>query len=231
MDPAGILEIVLCRPPANALTVGDLQQIASVVSGADRLDNCRVVLLRAEGKGFNAGGDLKEMQSLGAHEGLVGQCRASRDACQALSTCAVPVVVAVHGHCLGLGLELVGCCDVVVASADARLTFGRFRGAPHGFRMFGPLTLRYFMLTGERMTASDLHRHGAAALVVGPSELTSAARCLAAKIAAKDPAVLRRMKAALDLCEKFDSTCGMRFQESMMFELEMIGPRANRSKL
>lgn len=227
------MEIVLCRPPVNALSIGDLRSVAEIARGAGRRDDCRAVILRAEGKGFNAGGDLKEMQTLEGHDGILGQCNESRDACAALAACEVPVIAAVHGHCLGLGMELIGCCDIIVAASSAKFQFtevdnGTVGGAPHGLRMFPPQMARYYMLTGEKITAEELHRHGAVARVVEPDALIETARGVASKIAAKTPPVLRRMKAALDAIEGFDPARGMRLEQSMIFELNMIGVGSER---
>lgn len=64
------------------------------------------VVLRAEGRGFNAGVDIKEMQSTDGHTALVGANRGCFAAFAAVYDCEVPVVAAVHGFCLGGGVGL-----------------------------------------------------------------------------------------------------------------------------
>ena len=80
------------------------------------------MVLRAEGRGFNAGVDIKEMQATDGFDALVGANRGCYAAFAAVYECAVPVIAAVNGYCLGGGIGLVGNADVIVASDDA--TFG-----------------------------------------------------------------------------------------------------------
>src|SRR3546814_2184729 len=86
------------------------------------VQTCALPILRAEGRGFNAGVDIKEMQSTEGHDALIGANRGCYAAFAAVYDCAVPVVAAVNGFCLGGGIGLVGNADVIVAADDA--TFG-----------------------------------------------------------------------------------------------------------
>src|SRR3954454_18549474 len=118
----GIAEIVVDVPPVNALTVAGWFELANHLRAAGDDSDVRAVVLRAEGKGFNAGVDIKEGQSTEGFDALVGANRGCYAAFAAVYECAVPVVAAVHGFCLGGGIGLVGNADVIVASDDA--TFG-----------------------------------------------------------------------------------------------------------
>src|SRR6185436_812296 len=82
----------------------------------------RVVVLAAEGRGFCAGVDIKEMQRTEGHTALLDANRGCFAAFAAVYDCPVPVVAAVHGFCLGGGVGLVGNADLIVAADDA--TFG-----------------------------------------------------------------------------------------------------------
>ena len=73
-----------------------------------------------EGRGFCAGVDIKEMQALDDHQGILEANRSCYEAFRAVYECAVPVVAAVNGYCLGSGVGLAGNADVVLASADRR---------------------------------------------------------------------------------------------------------------
>src|SRR5690606_37359284 len=114
--------VTVDAPPVNALTVAGWFELADAVRGAGADPGVHVVVLRAEGRGFNAGVDIKEIQAASGYEALVGANRGCYAAFAAVYDCAVPVVAAVHGHCLGGGVGLAGNADVVVASDDA--TFG-----------------------------------------------------------------------------------------------------------
>src|SRR4029079_8392075 len=114
----GIAEIVVDVPPVNALTVAGWFELADAVRAAGEDPEVRVVVLAAEGKGFNAGVDIKEMQSTDGFTALVGANRGCYAAFAAVYECQVPVVAAVNGFCLGGGIGLAGNADIVIASDD-----------------------------------------------------------------------------------------------------------------
>src|SRR5262245_6162601 len=118
----GIAEVTIACPPVNALGVRAWLDLAEAVRrlGADAA--ARVLILRAEGRGFCAGVDIKELQREPGHDALVAVNRACAAAFAAVYDCEVPVIAAVHGFCLGGGIGLVGNADLVVAARDA--TFG-----------------------------------------------------------------------------------------------------------
>ena len=116
----GVAEIVMDVPPVNALTVAGWYELADALRAAGRDPEVGAVVLRAEGRGFNAGVDIKEMQSTEGHDALVGANRGCYAAFAAVYDCEVPVVAAVHGFCLGGGIGLVGNADIVVASRGRR---------------------------------------------------------------------------------------------------------------
>src|SRR5438067_7393565 len=106
-------------PPVNALPVAGWFELADVVTALGRDPSVRVVILRADGRGFNAGVDIKEMQTTEGFDALLGANRGCFAAFAAVYDCAVPVIAAVHGYCLGGGVGLVGNADIVIASDDA----------------------------------------------------------------------------------------------------------------
>src|SRR5260221_1118009 len=126
----GIAEIVMDNPPVNALTVAGWFELADVVTKAGQDQDVRAVVLRAEGRGFNAGVDIKEMQATEGFTALVGANRGCYAAFAAVYECEVPVIAAVNGFCLGGGIGLAGNADVTVADEDATLRLPRVdRGA------------------------------------------------------------------------------------------------------
>ena len=120
-------------PPVNALTVQGWFDVAAALDEAGRDLETQVVVLRAEGKGFNAGVDIKEMQNTTGFDALIGANKGCFAAFKAVYECAVPVVAAVNGFCLGGGVGLVGNADAswpatTPTSACPRST--RARSAP-----------------------------------------------------------------------------------------------------
>ena len=93
VDETGIAEVVMDNPPVNALTVAGWFELAAVVRDLGGRDDVRVVVLRAEGRGFNAGVDIKEMQSTEGFDALIGANRGCYEAFAAVYDCRVPVVM------------------------------------------------------------------------------------------------------------------------------------------
>ena len=102
----GIAEVVMDRPPVNALHVQGWLDLAQTFHRISADPAAHVAVLRAEGRGFNAGVDIKEMQNTPGFTALVGANRGCFEAFSAVYECAVPVIAAVHGYCLGGGIGL-----------------------------------------------------------------------------------------------------------------------------
>lgn len=114
----------------------------------------------------------------------------------------VPVIVAVHGFVLGGGIGICGAADIVIAAEDARFGLpevdrGAMGGAAHLQRMFGVQKTRYLFFTGEMIEAAEALRLGAIERMVPRERLRDEAMAVAAKIAAKSPAMIRIAKEAL----------------------------------
>src|SRR5678810_581192 len=92
-----IAEIVMDNPPVNALTVAGWFDLADQLTAAGRNSDVHVVVLRAEGRGFNAGVDIKEMQNTEGFDALIGANRGCFAAFAAVYECPVPVIAAVNG--------------------------------------------------------------------------------------------------------------------------------------
>ena len=225
-DFPGVVRLVISNPPVNATSITDLASIADQMSSLG--DDDRVVMISAHGRGFSAGGDLKEMDRLPGHEGILGQCVESARACSAISRCPVPVIIAVHDYCLGVGLELVGSADISIAADDALFQWteidnGTVGGAAQGYRMLPPQTLRYLMFTSAPIRADDLHAVGGLTEVVPGAQLDDRGMEIARTIAAKPGALLRHLKKSLDALEPFDVETAMRYEQGFIFQVNMEG--------
>ncbi len=224
----GIAEVVVDVPPVNALTVAQWFTLAETLTALGRDPGVRVVVLRAEGRGFNAGVDIKEMQRSDSQDALVGANRGCYAAFAAVYDCAVPVVAAVHGFCLGGGIGLVGNADVVVASEDATFGLpeverGALGAATHLARLVPQHLMRAMVYTARTVTAQDLHHHGSVYRVVPREELRAAALDVAGSIAAKSPTVIRRAKESLNGIDPVDVKRSYRFEQGFTFELTLAG--------
>jgi enoyl-CoA hydratase len=216
------------HPPVNALTVAGWFELADIITGLGRDPSVRVVILRAEGRGFNAGVDIKEMQRTEGFDALVGANRGCYAAFAAVYDCAVPVIAAVHGYCLGGGIGLVGNSDVVVASEDATFGLpevdrGALGAATHLARLVPQHKLREMVYTATPATAAELAHFGSVAQVVPRERLVETARAVAAQIAEKSPTVIRAAKESLNGIDLWDVKRSYRFEQGFTFELNLSG--------
>jgi enoyl-CoA hydratase len=228
IDDRGIAEVVVDCPPVNALTVAQWFELADAVRRLGEDPAARVLVLRAEGRGFNAGVDIKEMQASAGFDALVGANRGCYAAFAAVYDCAVPVIAAVHGYCLGGGVGLVGSSDIIVAAEDAYLGLpevdrGALGAATHLARLVPQHRLRHLVYTAATVTAAELLRYGTVLDVVPRDELVGAARAVAEQIAAKAPAVVRMAKESLNGIDLWDVKRSYRFEQGFTFELNLTG--------
>ncbi|MET8505716.1 enoyl-CoA hydratase family protein [Streptomyces sp. NPDC004787] len=226
-DP-GIALVTVDFPPVNALPAHGWYELADAVRAAGRAPDVRCVVLAAEGRGFNAGVDIKELQRDPGHGSLLAVNRGCAEAFAAVYDCEVPVVAAVGGFCLGGGIGLVGNADAIVAAEDAvfglpELDRGALGAATHLARLVPPHLMRALYYTSRTATAAELHAHGSVWRVVPRAGLRAAALELAAEIAAKDGTLLRLAKAALNGIDPVDVRRGYRFEQGFTFEAALDG--------
>ena len=168
----GIAEVVIDHPPVNALDVAGWFELADALIAAGRVPTNRVVVLRATGRGFCAGVDIKEINAKG-DEALVGVNRGCAAAFAAVYDCEVPVIAAVQGFCLGGGIGLAGNADMVIASEDATFGLpevdrGALGAATHLARLVPQHAMRKMVYTAKPITAAELASYGSVAAVVPP---------------------------------------------------------------
>ncbi|MFI7399981.1 enoyl-CoA hydratase family protein [Streptomyces sp. NPDC049541] len=226
-EKSGIAVVTVDFPPVNALPVDGWFALADAVRAAGRDPQVRCVVLAAQGRGFNAGVDIKEIQTRGP-SALAGANRGCFEAFAAVYECAVPVVAAVQGFCLGGGIGLVGNADVIVASEDAtfglpELDRGALGAATHLSRLVPQHLMRALYYTSRTVTAAELHAHGSVWRVVPREELRAAALELAGEIAAKDGELLRLAKAAINGIDPVDVRRSYRFEQGFTYEANAVG--------
>lgn len=228
ISDSGIAEIVMDNPPVNALSVQGWFDLAEMLTKLGRSPEVRVVVLRAEGRGFNAGVDIKEMQRSEGFGALIGANKGCYAAFKAVYECEVPVIAAVNGYCLGGGIGLVGNADIIVASDDASFGLpevdrGALGAATHLARLVPQHRMRAMVYTCERASAQELAGYGSVAKVVPLGELREAAMAIAANIATKSPTVIRAAKASLNGIDPVDVNRSYRFEQGFTFELNLSG--------
>ncbi len=224
----GVRVVTMSAPPVNALTVQGWYDVAAALDEASKDMATHVVVLRAEGRGFNAGVDIKEMQNTTGFDALIGANKGCFAAFKAVYECAVPVVAAVNGFCLGGGVGLVGNADCIVASDDAyfgvpEVNQGALGAATHMARLVPQHMMRTLYFTARTIKAADLVQFGSVLEVVPRDQLDDAAMKVAGEIAAKDTRVIRAAKEALNGIDPIDVNKSYRFEQGFTMELNLAG--------
>lgn len=217
-----IAEILFDHPPVNAFDTRGWELIPRLVDEASADEGVRCVLIRAEGRGFCGGVDIKEMQ---AHPERIAKL--NRDnylTVRAIRACAVPVVAALHGFVIGGGVNIAGACDALIAAEGAYFSLpeidrGAMGGAAALQRMLPVQMMRAAFFTGGRIAVEDAHRHGSVHKVVPREALRDEAFAFCEVIAAKSRTALVIAKQALNLIEPVDPTDLYRIEQG--FTLEM----------
>jgi len=226
----GVLELVIDRPPVNAFSIGLLHQLAARIEVVRDQPEVRAVVLRAEGRGFCAGGDVKEVEGLSGFEGILGQSSGSLRLSLAVLECAAPVVCGVHAYCIGVGVLIAGSADILVASHDTRFVLaeidnGATAGAIQALKLMPEKRVRAAMMTADPVLAQELHALGSVyVLTAEHAAVAAAARDVAARIAGKSPEAMRRLKASLNNTTKAHELRTLyRAELSYTYELNIMG--------
>jgi enoyl-CoA hydratase/carnithine racemase len=201
-----VLTLTLNRPDQiNAVNDAIREGLPKAMEAADRDPAVAVIVLAGAGlRGFCVGADIKETRApetpVEARARLGGNAWIER-----VAATRKPVVVALHGFCLGAGLELAMAADLRIAAADARLGLPEVAlglipgggGTQRLPRLVGEARALDMILTGERLDAEAALAAGLVTRLAPDAETALAtARKIAAQMAAKPPAALRHAKEA-----------------------------------
>lgn len=203
----GIAELVIENPPVNALDSKGWRGLSQEIDRLNADDAVRVIIVRAEGRGFCGGVDIKELQ---AHPDRIVEVNAGNyETFRALHRGLKPAIAAAHGYVLGGGIGICGSVDIILCSPDARFGVpevdrGALGAGAHLQRMFPLQKVRQMYFTGEMIDAQEAYRLGAVERIVPKDDLRASAFELAGKIAAKSPTMIRLAKEALNGVEDGD---------------------------
>ncbi len=217
-----VAELIFAHPPVNAFPGPMWMELAELVASLGKRQDIRCVLIRAEGKGFCAGVDIKE---LAEHSNAIVEVNKGNFLTfKAIRECEIPVVSAPHGFVLGGGIGVCGASDAVIAADTAYFALpeidrGAMGGASHMQRMFPHAKVRAAFLTGGRIEAREAERLGGVEQVVAAGEHLEAAREFAARIASKSRNALCIAKQALNGIEAFDVDRSYRWEQGFTFEM------------
>ena len=196
-----IAHLIFNEPPVNAFDSHEWAAIAAEITRLGKHSDVHCLVISAEGKGFCAGVDIKE---LGAHpDRIVPVNKGNYDTFEAIHRNPKPVIVALHGFVLGGGIGIAGAADIIVASECAsfgvpEVDRGAMGGGAHLQRMFPVQKVRHMYFTGEFIDAQEAYRLGAVERVVPLNERVNAAMAIAESIAAKSSVMVTLAKEALN---------------------------------
>jgi enoyl-CoA hydratase len=219
-----VAEIVFDHPPVNAFDTAGWELIPQLIAQASANENIHCVLIRAEGRGFCGGVDIKEMQ---AHpERIVKLNQGNLHTVQAIRDCAVPVVCALHNFVIGGGVNIAGAADALIAADDTYFSLpeidrGAMGGASYMLRILPLMKVRAAFFTGGRISVSHALQFGAVEKVVSRESLLQEARDFCAIIAGKSRTALVLAKQALNGLEPRDALRGYRFEQGFTLEMYM----------
>ena len=205
VDERGVVTVTLNRPAVNnAYNGAMIDGILAALEGFAAIPGARALLLRGNGRHFQAGADLKWINSVRAddEETNLAVSRSTALAVDRLNHLPVPVVAMVHGGCFGGGTGIVAACDVVVAADDAVFSIAEARWGLHAGIIIPQLNdamsvrqVRRYALTGERFDAVEARRIGLVHEVVERAQLEARAREIIDAILQNAPGALARTKA------------------------------------
>jgi enoyl-CoA hydratase/carnithine racemase len=202
--------LTLNRPEKrNTMNHAFFEGLIRLFDEFDQDPQVRAVIIKAEGKSFTAGIDLKEMGSTLQGTGADARERFRRKVIQfqesmnVIEKCRKPVIAAVHSHCIGGGIDLLSACDIRMASRDALFSIretrvaiiadlGTLQRLPH---IIGHGWFRELALTGRDFTAEEALRMGFITRICESQKaLYEEAKKLASEICACPPLTVQGVK-------------------------------------
>jgi enoyl-CoA hydratase len=214
-----VAEIVMFRPPTNALSIRDLRVLQELVRSLDEDLAISVVAIRSEGAGFSSGIDYKEFQSPDGRELLLDSGLACRATFAAVRACSIPVIAAVHGYCCGAAVALVASCDLIVAGDGTRFVLPEQSWSmSHLARLVPPMRLRRAALSCEEIPAHELAAYGGIHRLVPAEDLVTETRLVAEALCAQPRDALTACKNRLNLIDPYDADRMFWAEQAVVFE-------------
>lgn len=201
----GVARISLDRPAVlNAYNVQMRDDFSEALYAVAGDPDVRALLITGEGRGFCAGADLTEFGSAPSQV-IAREVRWERDVWGQMLGLGKPVVAAVHGYCIGSGLEIALLCDVRMAADDTIFAMPEVKlgmipaagGTQTLPRNAGPSQALDLLLTGRRFTAQEAHSMGLVTRLSPPERLTHDAQRTAEKLSDAPPQPVALLKRAL----------------------------------
>ncbi len=204
---AGVLTVTLDNAPMNGMSLGMAGQLAETIAAAAANEEIGAVVVTGAGdRAFCAGSDIGELRRLHeTGEGPGALLTAENRAFDMLANLEIPTVAAVNGVCVGGGVELAICCDMILAADEASFSLPEIRlgvfpgigGTVRLPRRVGHGRAMEMMLTGRDVQAAEAQQWGLANRLVPRAELAAEAAKLARRFAAGPRMAVASLKGAM----------------------------------
>ena len=197
--------VTIDHPPVNALSAQVIAELEAALEELNGEAAVRAIVLRGEGeRAFVAGADISEFPTLDESASEQGSARGVQRLADRIESLSKPVVAAIHGYCLGGGLETALGCDIRIAAEDAQLGQPEIKlgllpgggGTQRLPRVVGPGRALLMNLGGDPITARQAYEWGLVEHVVPREELVETALRIAGTLAERSPhavAVIKRL--------------------------------------
>lgn len=200
----GVAVATFSRPPVNAVSISVYEDIGALVTRCENDPSIRAVILTApvDARAWCGGADLNDFVGIDA-EGRKRRYDYVNTQLPRLYRLQRPVIAAINGATIGVGMILAGLCDMRIASEDAafacpEIDYGLVAGGAAVFALAGmpEAKVREMLFTGARYTARELEPTGFFNYVLPREHVMGKALALARSIAAKSLPAIRARKAA-----------------------------------
>ncbi len=210
--------VTIDHPPMNALDVPTKEALATVFRELDdRRGEIRAVVIRGAGeKAFAAGADIKTFLEL-KPDTAKRRLKRSHEIYGMIENFEWPVIAAIHGVCLGAGLELALCCDIRYAEETARLGFPEVKlsifpgngGTRRALYHVSLGRLKELIYSGDMIDAPEAFRLGLVEKITPERSVMDAALAMAEKIARRGPLGVTAAKKVLNRTKDMPLTSGL----------------------
>ncbi|MBM3605701.1 MAG: enoyl-CoA hydratase/isomerase family protein [Alphaproteobacteria bacterium] len=212
-------------PPVNAWSLAFTEEFTEVFDELYDMPEARCIVVTGREKMFSAGADIKSRGSVGAVKGeRTRHMRRMREVANCIMESNKPVIAAVNGPALGVGMAPIVNADIILASDNAffcmpEVDIGLMGGAAYTMRIFPYSLARRMILTGYRLPAEEAYRRGVIEACVPLDELMPAAMEIANNIASKSPKAISLAKRAINTVATMPLRDGYRFEQNLTNEM------------
>jgi methylglutaconyl-CoA hydratase len=211
VDRRGVATLTLNRPQVhNAFDATLIARLTESLVAIKSRGDVRVVVLTGAGRSFSAGADIHWMRSMAAcsEEENLEDALHLADLMSLLNSMPLPVIARVNGHAFGGGVGLIACCDIAVASNDARFSLSEVRLgvvpaviSPYVVAAIGERNARRLFLSGEAIDAKLARRVGLIHEIAKPHKLDAAVADQLGMVLRGGPVALRESKELIFMVE------------------------------